>query len=151
MLPYESYVSEPVDVQIRFDDVFHERWFEHVCRFNMVDECYTDVFRQLLLRIEARVCYALVVDENETILSCGLGVLDDGYFGLYDIVTNPDYRNCGLGRKLVHGLLQWGQTQGAHTAYLQVVKDNAPARHLYEKIGFEEAYTYWYRIKDKEV
>lgn len=148
VLPYNNYdTEEDIDVKVVYTNHFDDLWFKHVCAFNQVEKRYIQVFKQLLLRIKARVCYAIVVDEDETILSCGLGVLEEGYFGLYDIVTNVKYRNQGVGRKLVHGLLQWGKDKGAHTAYLQVIKENAPARHLYDKIGFQEAYTYWYRVK----
>jgi hypothetical protein len=36
---------------------------------------------------------------------------------------------------------------GALRAYLQVVSGNVPAENLYTKIGFSEAYRYWYRKK----
>ena len=29
-----------------------------------------------------------------------------------------------------------------------MVADNAPALRLYEELGFKEAYTYWFRLKD---
>jgi ribosomal protein S18 acetylase RimI-like enzyme len=44
-------------------------------------------------------------------------------------------------------LLSWGQEGGAESAYLQVMRDNGPAIRLYEKLGFEEIYPYWYRVK----
>jgi ribosomal protein S18 acetylase RimI-like enzyme len=45
----------------------------------------------------------------------------------------------------MQGLLHRAQEHGAAHAYLQVVQSNAPARRLYEKLGFSEAYPYWYR------
>ena len=70
-----------------------------------------------------------------------------GYIGLFDIVTDPAFRNRGYGRRVVKNLLAWGRQNDAEKAYLQVMLNNAPALHLYSKIGFTEAYQYWYRIK----
>ena len=47
----------------------------------------------------------------------------------------------------MQALLAWGQRHGAYTAYLQVMCNNEPALRLYEKLGFQEKYQYWYRIK----
>jgi len=81
-------------------------------------------------------------------VTCGLGVLHKNYFGLFDIVTHPDYRNQGLGRKFVTEMLHWGKERGARVAYLQVMESNAPALHLYEKLGFGDLYHYWYRVPE---
>ncbi|WP_245997120.1 GNAT family N-acetyltransferase [Brevibacillus invocatus] len=85
--------------------------------------------------------------ENE-VVACGLGVLDSGYIGLYDIVTDSRCRKQGFGEQLVLHLLQWGRDNGAEISYLQVIADNRPALGLYAKLGYQEVYRYWYRIKD---
>jgi len=81
------------------------------------------------------------------IAGCGLAVEQNGYVGLYDILVDPELRRQGLGLSLMNSLLVWGQAQSARTAYLQVMKDNPPALGLYARLGFREAYSYWYRVK----
>jgi hypothetical protein len=41
----------------------------------------------------------------------------------------------------------WGHDAGATRGYLQVVDGNLLALNLYAKLGFREAYRYWYRVK----
>ena len=77
----------------------------------------------------------------------GVGVIEQGYVGLYDIVVAESYRNKGLGEQLILNILKWAKNNGAAHSYLQVVKGNGPAIRLYEKLGYEEIYTYWYRAK----
>ncbi|MFD2330625.1 GNAT family N-acetyltransferase [Cohnella sp. GCM10020058] len=80
-------------------------------------------------------------------VAIGIGVVDDGYLGLFDIATSPAYRNRGLGERLVRQILRWGQSHGAHASYLQVVEGNAPAQSLYAKLGYKRLYDYWYRVR----
>ena len=75
-----------------------------------------------------------------------MGVAQNAWIGLYDIVTDVTYRRQGHGQRLVGQILAWGKRQGAQTAYLQVMTDNAPALALYGKLGFREIYQYWYRM-----
>jgi hypothetical protein len=83
-------------------------------------------------------------------LTCGLGVLERNLFGLFDIVTHADFRNQGLGTHLIEGMLDWAKSQGATVAYLQVMDVNTPARRLYQRLGFEDVYSYWYRVPGGE-
>jgi N-acetylglutamate synthase len=79
------------------------------------------------------------------LVACGMAVREVPFVGLFDIVVGRGHRRRGYGQALVRGMLGWGAGRGARHAYLQVVEANAPARRLYEGLGFREAYRYWYR------
>jgi ribosomal protein S18 acetylase RimI-like enzyme len=57
------------------------------------------------------------------------------------------YLSKGYGREICESLLAVSRRLGAHTAYLQVVKDNTKAIDLYVKLGYKMQYSYWYRVK----
>jgi GNAT superfamily N-acetyltransferase len=101
--------------------------------------------KEILQAIPSRCFLASLRDAN-SVVACGVGVLELPYVGLFDLVTAPSQRNKGYGAKLVSSLLHWAQENGAMAAYLQVVSSNAPARHLYTKLGFRDVYQYWYRV-----
>jgi hypothetical protein len=79
-------------------------------------------------------------------VACGLGVLERGWFGLFDIVTHTAYRRQGLATDLISGMFTWAQSNGAENSYLQVMENNPPALKLYDKLGYVDAYGYWYRL-----
>ena len=103
------------------------------------------VHEKILGQILGRRCpMVLMVDEE--VVACGLGVYDAGYVGLFDIVTAVEHRRQGYGQEVVESLLGWGIDCGGLSAYLQVVAENNSAVTLYEKLGFQKRYRYWYRV-----
>lgn len=84
---------------------------------------------------------------EENIVGCGLGVIERGYLGVFDIIVDEGYRGKGYGQDIMDGILNTAVEKGVNTAYLQVVAGNLPAEKLYDKLGFTEAYRYWYRKK----
>ena len=42
--------------------------------------------------------------------------------------------------------LHWHAEKGAVASYLQVEADNHPARRIYQRLGFADAYAYHYRV-----
>lgn len=80
------------------------------------------------------------------VVACGTGVLEHDAFGLFSLVTAPEQSHRGYGTQLVCAMLHWAQARGASQAYLQVLASNTPARHVYTRLGFQEAYPYWYRV-----
>jgi len=105
------------------------------------------VHLEILHRIVVPCAWA-VHSVSEPDLGCGLGVLVDDKLGLFDIATRVEHQRRGLARQLCEGLLAWGAHRGARTAYLQVVATNAAAISLYQQLGFEIAYRYWYRVAE---
>ncbi len=83
-------------------------------------------------------------DADAPAKAVGMGVIEHGWLGIYGVAVDPSLRNQGIGMALMDALLAWGINNGARHAYLQVMTVNAPAMRLYQKIGFTEAYQYWY-------
>jgi GNAT superfamily N-acetyltransferase len=123
-----------------------EEWVETFCRLDGVAEAHRPAMVRMLAPNGLMKGFATFRHDGKPV-ACGLGVVEDEWLGLYDIVTDAAYRNRGIGKAIVANLLYWGKEKGARRAYLAVVADNAPALRLYAKLGFEEAYRYWYRVK----
>jgi GNAT superfamily N-acetyltransferase len=93
---------------------------------------------------------ALCSDADGALLACGQRAGEGEFVGLYDVFTRPDARGRGLASALCRQLLFDAAAAGAHLAYLQVEGDNHPARTVYHRLGFADAYGYRYRIVDLE-
>jgi GNAT superfamily N-acetyltransferase len=85
------------------------------------------------------------------IIACGQYALEADMVGLYDVFTAHHARGRGWSRLLCEHLLSKAASQGARVAYLQVDADNAPARSVYRRLGFDDAYAYHYRTTPGEV
>ncbi len=57
---------------------------------------------------------------------------------ILDITVLPEKRNAGIGGALMKALFQAALKRAVTTVYLEVRVSNAPARHLYQKMGFVE-------------
>ena len=126
-----------------------EAWLASYSQISGVQFEQQQLHLDMLKRIEDKTLMAvLVVDGVE--VACGLGVLSDKLFGLFDIATSKSYRNQGLATKLLNGMLSWAADNDATQSYLQVVANNDAAIRLYRKLGYQDCYEYWYRIKPLE-
>ena len=77
-------------------------------------------------------------------VATGIAAYADDWVGFRGIEVDPRHRRRGLGLAVLAALLEWGAEQGATTAYLQVLGDNAPALALYERLGFTTHHSYRY-------
>jgi GNAT superfamily N-acetyltransferase len=88
--------------------------------------------------------------DDAEVLACGQTAAEGDLVGLYDVFTQPAVRGQGLARRLCAALLDRARNAGARVAYLQVDADNAPARAIYRRLGFIDAYRYHYRTPDRD-
>ncbi len=137
----EEAPGEPLNLP----EVASEEWLAAYCRLSGIADRHHSTLRLMLRSIVPARCFASIGSDGR-VIACGMGVAQDGFVGLYDVVTDAHFRRQGHGQQLVEQVLAWGKRQGARTAYLQVMTNNAPALALYGKVGFQEAYQYWYRM-----
>jgi len=136
----------PPPVNLYASPALSDRWLEAFCRLGSVDAGRRAAAAGILSQIEGLFAGIL---QDDALVAVGLAVRDREFIGLCDIVTAAGLRRQGLGAALVQSLLHWGKQNGAATAWLQVMGDNLPAQRLYDRLGFREAYQYWYRVQPK--
>ena len=134
-----------VDPEITLEPHASKRWVREAAEAYGGDKADDATLMQIVSRIRAKAAFA-TLNLDEKPVAWGLGVVERGYIGLYDIVVSPDLRGIGLGRRVVASLMAWGCQEGAHSAYLQVREENEVALSLYKTTGFETAYRYTHRV-----
>ncbi|CAM3497330.1 GNAT family N-acetyltransferase [Marinicrinis lubricantis] len=141
-----SDVLEPSHQEIQMEQHLSAEWLSTMGRMNGLTEEDQETTRYIAANSYFVKGFFTLYCRSVPV-SCGIGVLDQGMVGLYDIVTDSSYRNQGFGMQLILHILKWAKQMGAKQSYILVVKQNRPAEALYEKIGYREIYTYWYRRK----
>lgn len=123
---------------------FDEAWFAFDVASAQRSPHAAGVRRGIMQRIGPLAAY-VTVPLDEQIVGIGLGVVERGWLGLFNMRTHVAYRRQGIATAVIHHLAHWGQLEGASHIYLQVEQDNPVAQRLYEKVGFTTLYAYHYR------
>lgn len=76
-------------------------------------------------------------NDNEIIGFAGIKVLVDNA-DIMNIVVKKSWRNQGVGSLLLNNLISFCKNLALSSLSLEVSKDNLPAIHLYEKLGFKQ-------------
>lgn len=121
-------------------------WFDAFVSMNRVSGKNISTLEKMLSSIVPDTYYASIIN-NEKIVAVGLGVAERGYVGMYDIYVHEEERRKGLGARIMKNIIYEAVQNGCKSSYLQVVDANEGAKRLYEKLGYEKKYSYWYRIK----
>jgi ribosomal protein S18 acetylase RimI-like enzyme len=128
--------------------VFGSPWDDWTTAYRTLtgfDERKIAVRSDIINRIPSKkACAAAIKDEK--VIGIGLGVQEGDWLGLFALVTHEKYRRQHIATSITQSLVGWGLSQGASQGYLQVEEENVPAQKLYYNLGFEDAYSYWYRV-----
>jgi GNAT superfamily N-acetyltransferase len=100
--------------------------------------------RVLLGGPSVSVWFATVPEGTDT-AAVGRCVVDGRWAGFAAISVVPAHRRAGLATAVMAELARAALGEGASAAYLQVETDNAPARALYQRLGFADHHHYHYR------
>lgn len=136
---------------VRFENTIPVKWIESLFELKgTTNPIHRTVVPSMYRAIpKETICAYIQIDGH--IIATGLGILDRDYIGLYAIHVQEQYRRKGYARQICTGLLREGIKKGAENAYLQAVKDNTNAKHLYNSLGFRYFYTYWFRVQPDSV
>jgi ribosomal-protein-alanine N-acetyltransferase len=99
-----------------------------------------DMYVRELQNPDVSFLYVLRVPGEGVVAFCSFWlVLDEVHIN--NLAVRGDFRGRGAGTALLEHVLQAGAMRGAARATLEVRRSNAPARRLYERMGFEVAAT----------
>ena len=92
--------------------------------------------------IEDSVCHILVARTDQWSVAgfCSFWVVADEMH-INNVALRPECRRRGMGTELLRHAIEAASTLGARRAMLEVRASNAPARRLYERLGFYVAAT----------
>lgn len=94
--------------------------------------------------------YVVRRDADGRTVAAGQVAVEASLVGVYDVHTDRASRRLGLATYLCrYALWQAALLDRATAAYLLVEADNTPARNVYTRLGFADAYRYHYRLRPR--
>jgi ribosomal protein S18 acetylase RimI-like enzyme len=90
--------------------------------------------------------FGMVRDGGKTI-AVGCGSFGHGWVSFHGMRTDLNRRGEGLAGRVLAGLAHEALARGVDRAFLQVEEKNTPARSLYRRAGFMQAWRYFYWSK----
>lgn len=84
------------------------------------------------------------VRESGRAVAVGAGSFAQGWASVHGMRTERSRRGEGLAGRVLAGLAQAAEARGLSKVFLQVEEENAPARALYRRAGFERVWRYFY-------
>ena len=103
-------------------------------------QCFSDPWseKSVASELENPLSLWLVALEGDTVAGYVGSQTVMGETDMMNVAVSPAYRRRGIARELIQALLRELARQGSHRLTLEVRASNAPARALYESLGFAQ-------------
>lgn len=142
-----SFVVYPGDILVQLQDRITDEWIQSLFRLNgTTNPTLRRIVPSMFKAIPKETIVASIEIDGRMVAS-GLGIMDRGHVGLYAIYVDLSCRHKNYARAICSTILTEAHKKQAEKAYLQVVKGNTYAKQLYASLGFQDLYTYWFRVK----
>ncbi|ACX65979.1 GNAT family N-acetyltransferase [Paenibacillus sp. Y412MC10] len=141
-----DHLELPTYKEVKIEERLTDEWLSVLTEITGISEKYKAVKRKLFNYSVIQYGFFILYDHGEPV-ACGIGAIEQGVVGIFDLATAPACRNRGFGKQLLLHILHWAKKNGAASSYLQVVQNNVAANRLYDRLQYREIYSYWYRHK----
>lgn len=105
-------------------------------------EAFQTIFRGIRL---TKGFISLYLDEE--VVAVATIASEHGWGYVSNVVVNTKYRRRGIASQLLLHLAKWALAQHTEHLFMQVLANNEPALHLYQKLGFTELTKSYYLVK----
>lgn len=102
--------------------------------------CFADPWseKSIASELENPLSYWLVALEGSTVAGYAGSQTVLGETDMMNVAVRPEFRRQGIAEALILALIEGLKARQSHCLTLEVRDSNAPARALYEKLGFLE-------------
>lgn len=142
-----SSVFYPNDTVVQLRDRITDEWITSLFHLNGTTNPTLRRIVPSMFKAIPKETIVVSIEIEGRMMASGLGILDRDHVGLYAIYVDASCRRKNFARSVCSAILSESRKKGAKRAYLQVVKGNLFAKRLYESLGFEDFYTYWFRTR----
>jgi putative acetyltransferase len=112
----------------------NEEWINRYFRIEPKEEKFLADPKGSILDSGGKIFFAIL--EDKCVGCCALRRMSKAEFEVAKMAVTPAHQAAGIGRKLLHAVIEAGHAMGARRLYLETNHILKPAIRLYESVGF---------------
>jgi putative acetyltransferase len=114
--------------------LLNEQWIKHYFKIEAKDEAVFADPQKIILEPGGQILFAIA--GGKSVGCCALLPMDDGEFEVTKMAVAPGHQGKGIGRRLLHAVIEEARRMQARRLYLETNHILEPAIRLYESLGF---------------